>query len=219
VSGPRRTGGAAAPALAALGLAALAAAAAASGCRGKGHAEVEGVLIPQATGVVEAEEGVTLAVDVDTLDEVEVPDAPVVRLAIGRKVPWNKVQELMAAVEARGGRPVLLVGDFHKVKAFRLEDTWTGDEPAIRVIAYVDGKACVQPPGAIEAKCVQSGDRSYIDRAFLRELVREQVKLYHPRVEVELASTLNWADVVRTIDGSRTCCYETRVIVRLAPPS
>src|SRR5690606_14912293 len=154
-----------------------------------------------------------------TLDEVEVPDAPVVRLAIGRKVPWNKVQELMAAVEARGGRPVLLVGDFHKVKVFRLEDTWTGDEPAIRVIAYVDGKACVQPPGAIEAKCVQSGDRSYIDRAFLRELVREQVKLYHPRVEVELASTLNWADVVRTIDGSRTCCYETRVIVRLAPPS
>lgn len=206
--------GAAAAAALAVALAAL------PGCKMKGHAKVEGVLIPQADGNFSAPDGATLAVDVGTLDKAAVPaGAKVVRLAIGRKVPWTSVEALMARVQKTGARPVLLVGDFDKVRGFRLNDEpWPGG-PSIRVISYIDGKACVQPPGAIEAKCVQSTGKAHIERAYLRELVREQVKMYDVhQVEVEVARSLGWADVVRTIDGARTCCYETVVKVRLKPP-
>ena len=142
-----------------------------------------------------------------------------VRLAIGRQVTWDKVNALMDKVVAAGRKPQLLAGHDHKVKGFRLEDDKArGVDRVISIIAYIDGKACVQPPGAIEAKCVQSGDRRQIDRAFLRELVREQVKKFDIQVvEIELAGGLAFADVVRTIDAARTCCYETAVSVRLKP--
>lgn len=196
----------------------IAALVALGGCKSKGHAEVDGILIPQADGTVDAPEGATLAVNAATIDAAKVPDgAPVVRLAVARDVPWDRVAALVARVKAAGRTPVLLAGDAHRVKGFRLEDDRArGVERAITVIAYVDGKACVQPPGGIEAKCVKSPDGKYIDRAFLRELVREQVKTFDVEtVEVEVASGLPWADVVRTIDGARTCCYETEVAVRL----
>jgi hypothetical protein len=191
---------------------------AAAGCKSKGHAEVDGILIPQADGTVDAPDGATMAVNADTIDTAKVPDgAPVVRLAIAREVPWDRVAALVERVKAAGRTPLLLAGDDHNVKGFRLEDDAArGVERAISVIAYIDGKACVQPPGAIEAKCVQSPDGKYIDRAFLRELVREQVKVFDVKtVEVEVAGGLPWADVVRTIDGARTCCYETKVAVRM----
>src|SRR5690606_24284396 len=126
---------------------------------------------------------------------------------------------LVSKVTASGKTPVLLVGRHHKIHGFALEDPWQDTGPAIVVHTYVDGKACVQPPGSPEAKCVQSGDQRQIDRAYVRELVREQVALYGPRVEVDLAAGLRWDDVVRTIDGARTCCFETRVSVRLRPPA
>ena len=192
------------------------------GCGAKGHAEVDGVLIPQADAVVDAPDGETVAADVATVEQAAVPSgAKVVRLALGRSVPWHDVRRLMQRVRDAGATPVLLAGARHKVKAFELEDAWPAGERSpgdrvITVISYVDGKACVQPPGAIEAKCVQSGDKRQIDRAFLRELIREQVKTFDlPMVEVDLAESLEWDDVVRTIDAARTCCYETRVAVRL----
>lgn len=196
---------------------AVAIAATALGCGAKGHATVDGVLIPQADGVVDAAEGATVAADVANVEQAAVPaDARVVRLALGRSVPWHNVQRLVQKVRDTGAQPVLLVGARHKVKAFELEDSWPGGDRFITVISYVDGKACVQPPGAIEAKCVQSGDKRQIDRAFLRELIREQVKVFDlPMVKVELAESLEWDDVVRTIDAARTCCYETKVAVGL----
>lgn len=192
--------------------------AALAGCKSKGHAEVDGVLIPQADGVVDAEAGATLAVSAATIDRAAVPaGSGPVRLAIAREVPWDRVAALIERVRAAGRTPVLLAGDDHQVKGFRLEDDKArGVERAISVISYIDGKACVRPPGGIEAKCVQSPDGKYIDRAFLRELVREQVKMFDVQtVEVEVAGGLPWADVVRTIDGARTCCYETEVAVRM----
>jgi hypothetical protein len=192
----------------------------ATGCPAKGEAKVDGVLLAQADGVREAPEGPTLAVDEKTIDAAVVPaGATVVRLAIGRKVLWNQVRALMARVSATGARPVLLVGQSYRVREMPLEDEWPGG-PALQVMAYIDGKACVQPPGAIEAKCVQSGTKQYIERAFLRELVREQVKAFQiEQVEVELPTTLPWYDVVRTIDGARTCCRQmkAKMRVRLAP--
>ena len=201
-----------------IGLLAISAAAALGACKSKGHAEIDGILIPQADGTIDAPDGATMAVNASTIDTAKVPDgSPVVRLAIAREVPWDRVAALVERVKAAGRTPLLLAGDDHKVKGFRLEDEAArGVERAITVIAYVDGQACVQPPGAIEAKCVKSPDGKYIDRAFLRELVREQVKVFDVKtVEVEVASGLPWADVVRTIDGARTCCYETEVAVRL----
>ena len=187
-------------------------------CKGKGHAEVDGILIPQADGVVDAADGATLAVNEKTIDTAKLPGgAKVVRLAIAREVPWDRVSALVERVKAAGATPVLLAGDDHRVKGFQLEDEKArGIDRVISVIAYSDGKACVQPPGSLEAICVQSPDGRYIDRAFLREQVRKQVKTFDIQtVEVELQSGLPWADVVRTIDGARTCCYETKVAVRL----
>ena len=189
-----------------------------TGCPAKGEAKVDGILLAQADGVREAPEGPTLAVDETTIGAAVVPaGAKIVRLAIGRKVLWNQVRALMDKVTAAGARPVLLVGQSHRVREMPLEDQWPGG-PALQVMAFIDGKACVQPPGAIEAKCVQSGSKSYIERAFLRELVREQVKAFQiQQVEVELPNTLPWYDVVRTIDGARTCCRDTKMLVRLLP--
>lgn len=187
-------------------------------CGSKGDATVDGVLLAQADGVVAAPEGPTVAADLNTIDAATVPaGAKIVRLALGREVLWSQVQALVAKVEAAGAKPVFLVGDWHEVKSLELEDEWPGG-PAIKVYAYVDGKACIQPPEAIEAKCVQSGSKKYIERAYVRELVREQVKMFElTQVEIELPTTLRWADVVRTIDGSRTCCEGTTMRVRLKP--
>ena len=204
------------------GIALLALVALAGGCESKDDAKVDGVLIPQADGFEEAPDAPTIAADVNTIDAATVPaGAKVVRLAIGRKVKWSQVQALIHKVEAAGARPVVLVGSWHHVKAMRIEDPWpSGPVQALKVMAYVDGKACVQPPDAIEAKCVQSGTKDYIERAYLRELVREQVRMFEmPRVEVELPQSLAWVDVVRTIDGARTCCQKTKVLVRLKSSS
>ncbi len=202
----------------ALTAALIAAALAAAGCGNTGDASVDGVLLAQADGVEDAPEGATVAVDQKNIAGAQIPSgAKVVRLAVGRKVMWNQVKGLMRKVEAAGARPVLLVGDWKKVKAFRMEDAGAAGR-AIQVIAYVDGKACVQPPGAIQAKCVQSGTKQYIERAYVRELVREQVRQFTiEQVEVELPASLPWADVVRTVDAARTCCEGTIVRVRLKP--
>ena len=194
--------------------------AALAACANKGEAEVDGVLIPQADGLVDPPDGSTMAVNKETIDTAPVPSgAHVVRLAVARDVPWDRVTALIGRVKAAGRTPFLLAGHAYKVKGFRLEDDKArGADRVINVISYIDGKACVQPPGAIEAICVQSPDGRYIDRAFLREQVRRQVKAFDVKtVEVELASGLPWADVVRTIDGARTCCYETQVAVRIKP--
>jgi hypothetical protein len=197
---------------------AVACAALAIGCGSKGDATVDGVLLAQADGTEDAPDGATVAVDQKTIDGATIPaGAKVVRLGIGRKVLWSQVRALIGKVVAAGAQPVLLVGNWHHVKAMRLEDEWPGGR-AIQVMAYVDGKACVQPPDAIQAKCVQSGTKQYIERAYLRELVREQVRMFEiSQVEVELPSTLPWDDVVRTLDGVRTCCEGTKVLVRLKP--
>ncbi len=187
-------------------------------CANKPEAEVDGVLLPQADGLVDAPDGATMAVNAQTIDSAPIPKgAGVVRLAIAREVPWDRVGALITRVKAAGRIPFLLAGHAHKVKGFQLEDDKAkGVDRIISVISYIDGKACVQPPGSIEAICVQSPDGLYIDPAFLREQVRQQVTTYDVKtVEVELASGLPWVDVVRTIDSVRTCCDDTSVAVRL----
>ena len=87
----------------------------------------------------------------------------------------------------------------------------------IRLFTTDRGKACVSPPGVAEAKCVQRGDKKHIDRAFVRELIREAIRGYGiADVVVELPPTIEWADAVRAVDGARTCCknVQPRVSVK-----
>lgn len=188
---------------------------AAAGCSKPKDREVkvDGILLPQALAVIEAEPGPTLHVPGDDLTTL--PEGPVVRLAIARTVPWREVDALIRRVEAAGKRPVLLVGKRHHVRAFVLTEELTGKE-SIALTATSDYKACVSPPGVEEAKCVQPIDPKYIDVAHTRKLVREAMRKYHlTDVDVEVPADLGWVDVVRIIDGARTCCQGTAMRVRL----
>ena len=80
-----------------------------AGCTNKGSVEVDGILVPQARGFIAAKEGPTLHIPGDDISKL--PDAPVVRLAIARDVPWNEIDELIGRIEQAGKEPVLLVGD------------------------------------------------------------------------------------------------------------
>ena len=177
------------------------------------EARVDGILIPQARGVIDAEDGPTLHLPGD--DVSQLPDGPVIRLAIDRKVPWREVNELISRIEAAGKKPVLLVGKRFHVKGFVISEPLEGDQ-SIALTATSDYKSCVSPPGVDEAKCVQPIDKSYIDIAHTRTLVREAMKGYQlTDVNVEVPPELGWADVVRIIDGARTCCRGTTMRVQL----
>jgi len=170
--------------------------------------------VPQATGVIDAEEGPTLHVPGD--DTSVLPDGPVVRLAISHDVKWTEANALIKRVEAAGKRPVLLVGKRHKLRAFQLSDGEIDMDKAIALTATADGKSCVAPPGSDEAKCVQPLDRVRIDRAYTRKLVREASDAYGlTDVDLQVARSLPWADVVRAIDGARTCCKDRTIRVKL----
>lgn len=183
-------------------------------CEGKYQAKVEGVWIPQADSMVAAADGPTFKMEVG-VEMAALPDADRVRLAIERDVPWRDVRELLERIESAGNEPVLLVGKARRVGAFVLNDALTGDR-AIQILTTAEGKACVGPPGTTEYKCVARGDREHVDRAYVRELVREAVGTYDLHdVEIEIPPELGWGDVVRVIDGARTCCGDTEMRVRL----
>lgn len=177
------------------------------------EATVEGVLLADATGVVPAEDGPLVKLTLDDL-EPTFPDAPVVRLAIARDVSWGRVQTTLAALRDKGIRPVLLVGKRDAVHGFVLSEEV--GEVSIHLTATPDGKFCVGRTGIDEARCVTSADRKHIHRAFVREHIRDAVKAYGlDEVDVVVTPDLQWADVVRTIDGARTCCKGTPVKVKL----
>ena len=185
---------------------------AASGCHGKGHAKVDGVLVPQARSGYDVPKGPTLHIPGDDLSKL--PDAPIIKIAAERKVPWKQVKALIERIRAAGKQAVPLVGDRWRVRAFALSDETKG--PTIAVTATPDGKSCVSPPGVDEAKCVQTVGKDQIDRAYTRRLVREAVKAYQLYdADLEVQGDITWADVVRAIDGTRTCCMDTEVRVKL----
>lgn len=185
-----------------------------SACKGKGQAKVDGVLVPQASIVIEPEEGPTLKVPGD--DTAELPDAPVIRLAIARDVSWREVNALLRRIEAAGKRPVLLVGKRHRVYGFELGTDDIDMKRAIALTSTAEGKVCVAPPGSAEAKCAQAMDTVRIDLAYTRKLVREASHAYGlTDVDALVAPSLSWADVVRTVDGARSCCKDRAIRVKL----
>ena len=71
---------------------------------------------------------------------------------------------------------------------------------------------------------VQGLDEKHIHRAFVRGNVDEAARAYQLReVQVRVEPDVEWADVVRTVDGARTCCGSKRLAVAIdrgepAPP-
>ena len=186
---------------------------------GKGDVEVEGVLIPQADGNYIPEEAPTVTLIArQNPDDVVLPDGPAVRLAIARGASYGSAKALIARVEAAGKKPIILVGERHRLRAMHLNDKLSHPRNAIRLVATPDGKACVAPPDNPESKCVQGVYSRHVSTAFVREFVREAINGYGlTEVRVFVRPSVEFADVVRSLDGARTCCDgKVTPLVRLA---
>src|SRR5690606_11990825 len=86
-------------------------------------------------------------------------------------------------------------------------------EGAITVLAFVGGKACIRGPGEEAAKCVHSPDHPWVEKAFVRQLVREAREIFAiDHVSVEVEAGLPWSDVVNALDGARTCCGDAEIL-------
>jgi hypothetical protein len=179
------------------------------------QAKVEDILLADADEVVPVEPRDAPLVKLSLADlEPEIPEAPAARLAIARDVSWERVQTTLAAMRAKGVRPVILVGRRSEVHAFVLSEAI--GEHSIHLTSTPDGKFCVGPPTTFEAKCVQGADKKHVQRAFVRETIRDAVNAYGiTEVDAVVTPDLEWADVVKTIDGARTCCGDTDVKVKL----
>ncbi len=125
-------------------------------------------------------------------------------LAIDVNVPWAQVAAQVRATPA----PTLVVGRYRHLRAFTLEDELDAG-PAIKITATAQGKFCVGPPGTDLAYCLESADRRHISAAFVREVIGKAVAeydLHQGRVDID--DDILWADLVRTLDGARTCCKQ-----------
>jgi len=200
--------------LAPAALAAALAAPALSGCDPHLEARVDGVLLPQALGVIDAPPGTTLVLAADR----PVPALPAtgpVRLAIDHATPWSRVEPVLRAARSAGLDPVVLVGQRDRIHGFVVSDHL---EPgyAMRLTADATGKFCLSPPGTREQYCQQSSDRRHISATFVRGVVKRAAAEYGlDQVRVDPTPDVAWGDLVRTIDGARTCCSSPiRVAVR-----
>ena len=189
-----------------------------AGCGGHNpyEAKVEEVLLADADKIIPTVPGELVKLTLEHL-EPEIPDVPpgtVIRIAADRQVQFHRVMALIAAVEKKGAVPLLLVGYRDEVHAFKLQDELRG--PAIQLTPNAEGKFCVGPPDNLQARCVVNRDRAHVNRAF----VREEIRAAHQEwglsdVDVLVADEVQWADVVRTIDGARTCCGKVEIRVAL----
>lgn len=177
------------------------------GCKAPERGNVNGILLPQATGVIDVPEGPTIELAepgaAATLGPL--PAGDTIKIAAHIDVPWPEMRDVIKSIHAAGKRAVPLVGVRNKVRGFVISDELAGE--SIALTAQPNGKACVSPPGVPEAKCVQTMSKKNIDRGFVRGLMSEAVNQYRLYdVDVEAQGDIRWIDVVRAVDGARTCC-------------
>lgn len=194
-------------------------------CQNKFAAVVDGVLLAES----DLGEPAPQAPRFTILTEPTVPDEQLafppgqVQLVIERGVPWARVETLLAILESKKIEPILLTGQTHKVHRFRLNDELTG-APKFTITGDAHGKFCVQTAQLPQAYCVQGGKIAgkHIHRAFVRETVRDVVRKWEMNeAEIYVDPAMEWADVVRLVDGARTCCGKAtgkpaKVLVRVA---
>ncbi len=196
-------------------------------CKGPGHAKVGETLLAQADSatIQVAPLGTMVVIPKTAVTEAQKkasfpwPADETIELALSWDIPWSQVNKMLLELEKAGKNVHLVVGQNEKRAVFQLEDKFE-DFRVLRLNDQGQGKACLTAPNVKEGKCVQSWEKKYIDRAGVREIVREGVKsLGIEAVQVEVWPETLWGDVVRLIDGARTCCGATRIKVRLSPDS
>jgi hypothetical protein len=184
----------------------------AAACDNRNEARVGGALLPQANHTIATMPGATTVVITPGVMPT-LPAGPV-QLAIDVNVPWSQVRTALTTVP----RPPAVVGDFNRRRGFILED-FLDDNPAVIITATAGGKFCLRPPDADLAYCMESSDRRHISAAFVREVMRKAVTEYGiTQARIDADDHILWADLVRTIDGARTCCKQP-VKVMIIPPS
>jgi hypothetical protein len=180
------------------------------GCKPPEWAKVGATPLVQADGLEAAPAGATLEVTPATVGGITPPGEAIVRLGVAREVAWKDVEQLVATIEGSGKRAVMLVGRRDELGAIALRDPI--GEAYVSVLAFAGGKACVRGPGQEAAKCVHSPDHPWVEKSFVRQLVREAREAFEVSdVAVEVDPALGWGDVVNALDGARTCCGERPV--------
>ncbi|HTM23060.1 MAG TPA: hypothetical protein VL172_21215 [Kofleriaceae bacterium] len=183
-------------------------------CESRPEAAVDGVQLAQARGVIDEPDGDLIKMTEDAPDPPLPAAGKTVKLAVARRVPWNKLDAWLKRADAAGVKVGLLAGNRWHVRGFVLSDPLSGE--SIALTGTSDGKICAAPPGEPEAKCYQTIDKDHIDEASTRRLVREAVTEYQLQdVDLQMPPEAQWQDVVRAIDGARTCCGDTSVRVKL----
>ncbi len=196
--------------------AAAAAVPAAAACDMHFDAEVGGALLPQANGIVPLGEGPTLVMR-PGVAPAAIPPGPV-KLAIDHAVPWTEVDAVLDRAEVSGAQPIFVVGQRQYHKGFVLTDRLALG-PVLTVRARRGGKFCVSPPGTDEAYCLEAGDKQHISAVFVRGVIRQAVEEYGIlQARVVPDPDVRWGDLVRTVDGVRTCCTHAMPVMVARPP-
>lgn len=205
------------------GVGALVALAGAAGCSNRFEAKVEGVLVAECdsgeklTDEMKKAPRLLVRADPQVPDEqLPLPASGAVQLVIERDVPWARVETLLAIVESKKLEAIIVAGQTHELRRFRLNDTLTG-APKFTITGDAKGKFCVQTAQLPQAYCV-AGAGKHIHRAFVRETVRDVVKKWEmTEATAYVDPAADWADVVRIVDGARTCCgKDKKVLVAVA---
>jgi hypothetical protein len=192
----------------------MAAAALLAACGGVKEAKVGEARLAYADGTYDAPaEGPTVVILPGQPFEMPDTTGPV-RVAIDWDVTFAEVWPLLQKAQAADTNIVLLVADDRqRTKAMKVAPPQHGTH--IRMIVTSDGKACVNLPEVEEAKCVMTAQHR-VDRAWVRDLIREAFRASNlHRVNIEVEPALRWHDVVRAVDGARTCCKDERMEVGL----
>ena len=172
-------------------------------------AQIDGVTLPECEQSVPAGDGPTIAFWADAHEEqYALPKGPVVRIAADRDVSWRRVKQMEDRLRQQGSRPVLLcgIGTTDQIGAFEPTETL---QPGKHLSLWADwqGNFFVGEPGSDNGTRVQAFDNEHIAKSFIRETMSPMVAKYGVHdVEVHVTPHTQWADMVRAIDGSRTCC-------------
>lgn len=191
----------------------------AAGCSQELEARVGGAVLPQANGVTAArvDDRAGPLVVVTPGGAVPALAAGPVRLAIDLRVPWTEMRAVLARADEVGARPVVLVGQRAARRGFEIADPIDRERFALRLRPTGTGKFCLSPPGTREAYCVESADRRHISALYVREAVQKAVLEYRiMQAWVVPDDDARWGDIVRTMDGARTCCGKQPFAVAVA---
>ena len=174
-------------------------------------ARVDGQTLPECDQSVAAADGPNFSFGLrDREDQMQLPKGPVVRIAADRSVSWRRIKMVADRIRKQGSRPVYLcgVGVTDKVAAFEPTETL---HPGKHLVfdAGNEGDFFVAK-GDDKGTEVHAMDHEHIAKSFIRETLGPLVSEsgIHD-VEVRADPHIEWADLVRAVDGSRTCCGET----------